>query len=132
MAAIYALRRARVAVLLAGLDEAGAADCSARRRMAWLLVLGAFMVVSWIADRWAQSDTSPAMQYAGLSLYVLAEAVIFLPLLALAKSQTVNIQGVGDVSVIPAAGVTTLDHLRRPDRDRVPHQEGLFIPRQLS
>ena len=44
----------------------------------------------------------------GLSLYVLAEAVIFLPLLALAKSQTIEIQGVGDVSVIPAAGVTTL------------------------
>jgi FtsH-binding integral membrane protein len=74
----------------------------------WLIVLGAFFVVSWLANSWAQSDTSPAMQYAGLSLYVVAEAVIFLPLLALAQAQTVNIQGVGNVGVIPAAGVTTL------------------------
>jgi FtsH-binding integral membrane protein len=76
--------------------------------MAWLLVLGGFFVVSLIADRWASSDTSPAMQYAGLFLYVLAEAVIFVPLLALAKAQTIHIQGVGDVNVIAAAGVTTL------------------------
>jgi FtsH-binding integral membrane protein len=76
--------------------------------MAWLLVLGAFFVVSVIADRWARSATSPAMQYAGLFLYVAAEALIFVPLLALAKMQTVAIQGVGDVPVIAAAGVTTL------------------------
>lgn len=74
----------------------------------WLLVLGAFVVVSMIADRWASSDTSPAMQYAGLFLYVVAQALIFLPLLALAQAQTVDIQGVGSVGVIPAAGVTTL------------------------
>jgi FtsH-binding integral membrane protein len=77
-------------------------------QMAWLLVMGAFFVVSVVANRWAQSGTSPAMQYAGLYLYVVAEALIFLPLLALAKVQTVTIQGVGNVGVIPAAGVTTL------------------------
>ena len=52
--------------------------------MGWLLVLGAFMVVSWIADRWARSTTSPAMQYLGLGVFVVAEALIFLPLLYLA------------------------------------------------
>jgi FtsH-binding integral membrane protein len=76
--------------------------------MAWLLVMGAFFVVSVIANRWAQSDTSPSMQYAGLYLYVAAEALLFLPLLALAKAQTITIQGVGNVNVIAAAGVTTL------------------------
>jgi FtsH-binding integral membrane protein len=76
--------------------------------MAWLLVLGAFFVVSMVADRWARSATSPAMQYAGLFLYVVAEALIFVPLLALARVQTVAIQGVGDVPVIAAAAVTTL------------------------
>ena len=74
----------------------------------WLIVLGAFFVVSMVANRWAQSGTSLAMQYAGLYLYVVAEALIFLPFLALAKFQTVTIQGVGEVGVIPAAGVTTL------------------------
>ena len=47
----------------------------------WLLVLGAFMVVSWVARSWATNGGSQAMQYAGLSLYVVAQAVILLPLL---------------------------------------------------
>jgi FtsH-binding integral membrane protein len=53
-------------------------------RFGWLVVLGAFMGVSWLADSWARSDTSPAMQYLGLSLYVAAQALIFLPLLYIA------------------------------------------------
>jgi hypothetical protein len=77
-------------------------------RFVWLGVLGAFFVVSTIADRWARSDTSRSMQYAGLSLYVLGESVLFLPLLALARMQTVQIQNFGDVGVIPVAAVTTL------------------------
>lgn len=76
--------------------------------MAWLLVMGAFFMVSVVANRWAQSDTSPAMQYAGLYLYVAAEALLFLPLMALAKDRTILIEGVGNVNVIAAAGVTTL------------------------
>jgi FtsH-binding integral membrane protein len=77
-------------------------------RWSWLIVLGAFVAVSWIADSWARSSTSLAMQYAGLFLYVLAEAVIFVPLLAIASGQTITLQGAGTVDIIPAAGVTTL------------------------
>ena len=47
----------------------------------WLLVLGAFMAVSWLADKWARSEAAPQTQYLGLGLFVTAEAVIFLPLL---------------------------------------------------
>lgn len=47
----------------------------------WLLVLGAFMAVSWLAGRWASSQTSKPMQYLGLALYIIAEAIIFVPLL---------------------------------------------------
>ena len=75
---------------------------------AWLVVLGVFMGVSWIANKWAMSDTSVGMQYLGLFLYVVAEAVIFVPLLTLAQNQVVNVQGVGNVPIIAAAGVTTL------------------------
>jgi FtsH-binding integral membrane protein len=74
----------------------------------WLLVLGGMMIVSFLANRWAMSDASPGMQYAGLGLYVVAQSVIFLPLMALAKPQSVEIQGMGQVGVIPAAGLTTL------------------------
>ena len=49
--------------------------------MGWLVVLGIFMGVSWMARSWANSNTSKAMQYAGLALYVVAEAVILLPML---------------------------------------------------
>jgi hypothetical protein len=69
-------------------------------RMSWLLVLGAFMGVSWIADRWARNTTSLPMQYAGLGLYICAEAVIFLPLLAIALTL--------DPDAIPTAGLVTL------------------------
>ena len=47
----------------------------------WMLVLGAFMVVSWIATFFAHRVENKPMQYVGLGLYVVAEAVILLPLL---------------------------------------------------
>jgi FtsH-binding integral membrane protein len=56
-------------------------------RWGWLIVLGAFMGVSWLANSWARSSTSLGIQYAGLSLYVVGESVIFLPLLYIAYTQ---------------------------------------------
>ena len=70
-------------------------------RYGWLLVLGGFMVVGWIADKWARSVDSPPMQYLGLLLYVVAETIIFLPLLYMAASY-----GGGDT--IKIAGLLTL------------------------
>jgi uncharacterized protein len=67
----------------------------------WLVVLAAFMGVSWLAETWARSDASPQMQYFGLGLYVVAEAVIFLPLLYVAASMS-------SPNVIPTAGILTL------------------------
>ncbi|MCA8962892.1 MAG: US12 family protein [Planctomycetes bacterium] len=51
----------------------------------WLIVLGAFMIVGMIADRMARSDTSPAVAYSGLALYVVAESIIICPLLMIAS-----------------------------------------------
>jgi FtsH-binding integral membrane protein len=50
-------------------------------RYGMLLLLGGFIIVSMVADRWARSAVSLPKQYAGLLLYVAAEAVIFAPLL---------------------------------------------------
>lgn len=69
-------------------------------RLSWLAVLLAFMGASWLAQTWAQSDTSSAMQYVGLGLYVVAEAVIFLPLLIIAEHIAPR--------AIPTAGILTL------------------------
>ena len=66
----------------------------------WLLVLGGFMLVSWIANKWAMSDASVGMQYLGLGLFVVAEAIIFLPLLYVAAFHA------GPVVIPAAAGIT--------------------------
>jgi FtsH-binding integral membrane protein len=72
-------------------------------RFGWLVVLGAFMGVSYIANSWANSSTSIGTQYLGLGLYVVAEAVIFLPLLYFAA--TFAPEG---SNVIAMAGMLTL------------------------
>ncbi len=71
-------------------------------RFSWLMVLGAFMLVSWIAEKWATNGSSIGMQYAGLGLYTLAEAVIFLPMITLAILMT------GDGSLVLQAGMITV------------------------
>ena len=50
----------------------------------WGLVLGGFIVVSWIARSIAHRSTSLAAQYAALAGYVVAEAIIFVPMLWIA------------------------------------------------
>jgi uncharacterized protein len=52
--------------------------------VSWLLVLGGFVVVSWLASRTAHLAQSRTAQYAALSAYVIAESIIFVPLLYLA------------------------------------------------
>jgi FtsH-binding integral membrane protein len=53
-------------------------------KFAWLVVLGAFIGVSYLADRWAMSSTSMGKQYAGLILFTAAESILFLPLVGMA------------------------------------------------
>ena len=67
----------------------------------WLLTLALFIVAGWIADRWARSGASRSLQYAGLALYVVIEAIIFLPLLYIAVYLT------GDPTLIPSAALIT-------------------------
>lgn len=50
----------------------------------WLVVLGLFMAVSYVADKWAHSAISKETQYAGLGLFVVAEAIVFMPLIYMA------------------------------------------------
>jgi FtsH-binding integral membrane protein len=67
----------------------------------WLMVLGLFLVAGWVAQWWASSETSRPLQYAGLALYVVLEALIFLPILSIAVAYF-------DPMVIPTAGIMTL------------------------
>lgn len=67
----------------------------------WLGIMIAFMAAGWIARVWAHSETSAAMQYLGLAFYVVAWAVMFLPILIVAAHMI-------DKSVLPTAGILTL------------------------
>lgn len=68
----------------------------------WLLVLGGFVVVSMLASGAASRAESKAAQYAALLAYVVAEAVIFVPLLVMAAYAT------NDPGVISKAAWVTL------------------------
>lgn len=68
----------------------------------WLVVLGLFMGVSFLANRWATSETSRLTQYLGLGFFIVAEAVIFVPLI------TISTYYAGDATVLLKAGVVTI------------------------
>mgnify|MGYP002651293367 CR=1 FL=1 len=70
--------------------------------MGWLLVLALFMGVSFLANRLAMSESSTALQYLGYGIYIVAEAVIFVPMIWLATVYS------GDASVLMKAGIVTL------------------------
>jgi FtsH-binding integral membrane protein len=83
----------------------------------WLLVLGGFTIVSWIATHAAHRATSLGAQYAALAAYVLAEAVIFLPLLVLAQvaSHGGVIESAALVTLLAFGGLTAVAFLTPTD-----------------
>ncbi len=75
--------------------------------MGWLVVLGAFIVVSMIAQKWAHSGGSQKMQYAGLALYVVLESVIFVPLITIVMMVAAE-QGGSGLEILGEAGILTV------------------------
>lgn len=83
---------------------------------AWLAVLGGFMVVSWIATSMADSFDNKPMQYAGLALYVGAEALIFCPMLYLAATHFDGvIMQAGLITLTAFLGLTAVAFITRKD-----------------
>ncbi|HTH37936.1 MAG TPA: Bax inhibitor-1 family protein [Pyrinomonadaceae bacterium] len=85
----------------------------------WLLVLGLFMVVSYIARSWATSETSTATQFLGLGIAVLAEAVIFVPLITIAAVRSADpfalLMKAGIVTIGLFLGITATVFITRSD-----------------
>lgn len=77
-------------VLSAVLMQTGFSDAAARvllgsgSKWLWLGVLGAFMLVGWLATHLADGAANPRTQLIGLGIYVLAEGLIFAPMLGIA------------------------------------------------
>lgn len=78
--AIGAFAAIEALFLRLGLAEA-LYDFLADSTAGWLLVLGGFMIVSWLATSAAHDVLNPSRQYGGLFALAAAEALIFAPFL---------------------------------------------------
>jgi FtsH-binding integral membrane protein len=84
--------------------------------VSWLVVLGGFVVVSWFASRAAHRAVSPAAQYAALGGFVLAQAIVFVPLLVIAFLQFPGaIQSAAWVTLFGFTGLTAVAVMTRKD-----------------
>ena len=82
----------------------------------WLLILGAFMIVGWLATHVAHSAQSKAVQYVALVGFVVAEAIIFVPLLAIAMAmQPGMIESAAGVTLLGTGGLTAVGLITRKD-----------------
>jgi FtsH-binding integral membrane protein len=79
-------------------------------RFNWGIVLAVFMVVSIGTHYLAEHTRSKPLHYIGLGLYVVAEALIFVPLLAIVhwKSAEIVAKGGGEPNIIRDAAYITL------------------------
>lgn len=83
----------------------------------WLVVLGGFVLVSWLASRTAHMAESKAAQYAALGGFIVAEAIIFVPLLYIAQHATQGgvIESAAVVTLVGFAALTALVFVTRKD-----------------
>ena len=70
-------------------------------RFSWLILMGGFVLLGWFSRSLTAKADSVNTQYAGLGIYVVAEALLFAPILFIAASFS-------DGTVIPTAGILTL------------------------
>jgi FtsH-binding integral membrane protein len=77
--------------------------------VSWLMVLGGFMLVGTMASWTAARARSLPAQYAALGAYVLAEAIIFVPLLFFAERLAPGtISSAATVTLVGFAGLTAI------------------------
>lgn len=84
--------------------------------MSWLIILGAFMIIGWLATTAAHRVTSPPLQYLGLGAYVLANALIFVPMLYMAQTVAPGvIESAASVTIAGFIGLTAIAFWTRKD-----------------
>ncbi|MBX3023573.1 US12 family protein [bacterium] len=100
------------------LFQSGAAETIARAMLgtSWLVVLGGFLIVSWLASSAAATSLSRPMQYVALGAYVVAQAIIFVPMLYIANAVAPGaIQSAGLLTALGFAGLTAVAFISRTD-----------------
>jgi len=89
---------------------------SAMMSGSWLLILGGFMLVTWLATRAAHTSESKPAQYAALVAVVAAYAVLFVPMLYIANSfADGTIESAALVTMLGFAGLTAVAFTTRKD-----------------
>jgi len=82
----------------------------------WLMVLGAFMLVGWGATHVAHRIESTAAQYAAFALFVVAEAIIFAPMLLMANYYAPGaIESAAGVTILGSIGLVAVAMITRKD-----------------
>jgi FtsH-binding integral membrane protein len=82
----------------------------------WLLVLGAFMLVGWGASHAAHRVESIAAQYAALAFFVVAQALIFAPMLFIAyMMEPTIIESAAGVTILGCVGLIAVAMITRKD-----------------
>ncbi len=82
----------------------------------WLLTLGAFMLVGWGASHVAHRLESTTAQYAAFAVFVVAEAIIFSPLLVYAMMiNPAAIQSAAGVTIMGSVGLIAVAMITRKD-----------------
>ncbi|HLM62680.1 MAG TPA: Bax inhibitor-1 family protein [Acidimicrobiales bacterium] len=86
---------------------------------AWLLVLGGFMIVSWLATNAAHDILNPSRQYAGLFGLAAAEALIFAPFLhyffEIESGGSATVAAAGVITAVGFLGLTAVAMTTRHD-----------------
>ena len=83
----------------------------------WLLILGGFWLGSMLANKWTQAQDR-STQYRGLGIYVLLEAIIFLPMIYIAMDLSEGLAIISQAGIITLslfAGLTAVVFLTRVD-----------------
>ena len=82
----------------------------------WMVILGAFILVGWLAEKTALQSESLGAQYAALAGYVVIEAVIFVPMLVFANATAPGvISSAAIVSLLGFGGLTAIVFTTRKD-----------------
>ncbi len=86
------------------------------RSIPWIAILGAFMIIGWLASRAAHEVKSLRAQYAALGVYILAEALIFVPLLTMANQIAPgSISNAALITIVATFGLIGVAYTSRKD-----------------
>ncbi|MFZ6655413.1 Bax inhibitor-1/YccA family protein [Undibacterium sp. TJN19] len=82
----------------------------------WLLIIGAFTLLGWLASRTAHTVESLPVQYAALGAYIFLESIFFVPMFYIAdKFAPGAIANAGLITVLGTIGLVAIVYTSRKD-----------------